>query len=155
MNTVTTGEIFKKAIVFEELSHTFYKRLQEVVLDEMTKNTLDYLSREELKHKEILEGYLQGKFSGYMLGMAQAHDSKIVEAFQTPPIVPDLLQKDAFLLAAEREKHSHEFYSNLAALHPAGETREIFLELAREELAHKEKVEYLYVNAAFPQTSGG
>lgn len=155
MNTVTTEEIFKKAIVFEELSHTFYKRLQEVVLDEMTKNTLDYLAREELKHKEILEGYLQGKFSGFTLGISQAHDSKIVEAFQAPPVVPDLLQKDAFLLAAEREKHSHEFYSNLAALHPVGETREIFLELAREELAHKEKVEYLYVNAAFPQTSGG
>jgi rubrerythrin len=152
---VTTEEIFKKAIVFEELSHAFYKRLQEVVLDEATKNTLDYLAREELKHKEILEGYFQGKFSGVTLGKTQAHDSKIVEAFQAPPVVPDLPQKDAFLLAAEREKHSHEFYSNLAALHPAGETRDIFLQLAREELGHKEKVEYLYVNAAFPQTSGG
>ena len=49
MNTVTTEEIFKKAIVFEELSRTFYKRLQEVVLDEMTKNTLDYLAREEIE----------------------------------------------------------------------------------------------------------
>jgi rubrerythrin len=155
MNTVTTEEIFKKAIVFEELSHTFYKRLQGVVLDDMTKNTLEYLAREELKHKEFLENYLGGKFSGYTLGKTQAHNSKIVEAFQTPPIIPDLLQKDAFLLAAEREKHSYEFYSNLAALHPAGETKEIFLQLAREELGHKEKVEYLYVNAAFPQTSGG
>jgi hypothetical protein len=27
--------------------------------------------------------------------------------------------------------------------------------MANEELKHKEKVEYLYSNAAFPQTDGG
>jgi rubrerythrin len=27
--------------------------------------------------------------------------------------------------------------------------------MAQEELRHKEKVEYLYANTAFPQTSGG
>lgn len=155
MKAITTGEIFKKAIIFEDLSHSFYKRLQEVVLDDMTKDTLEFLAREELKHKDFLEKYLQGKVSGFTLDLAQVHDSKIVEAFQAPPVVPDLLQKDAFLLAAEREKHSHEFYLNLAELHPAGEAKEIFQKLALEELAHKEKVEYLYVNAAFPQTSGG
>lgn len=155
MNTVTTEEIFKKAIIFEELSHTFYKRLQEVVLDDMTKNTLEYLAREELKHKDFLENYLRGTVPGFTLSLAQVHDGKIVEVFQAPPVVPDIPQKDVFLVAAEREKRSHEFYSNLAELHPAGETREIFQQLAREELAHKEKVEYLYINAAFPQTSGG
>jgi rubrerythrin len=40
-------------------------------------------------------------------------------------------------------------------MHPQGDVREIFLKMANEELKHKEKVEYLYSNTAFPQTSGG
>jgi len=155
MRTVTTEEILNTAITFEELSYTFYKRLQDAVLDEMTKDTLDFLSREELKHKAFLESYVQGKISAGTLRLSQVHDGKIVEAFQAPPVTPDLLQKDAFLLAAERERLSHDFYLNLSGLHPAGEVKDLLGKLAREELAHKEKVEYLYVNAAFPQTSGG
>jgi rubrerythrin len=155
MKTVTTEELLKTATTFEELSFKFYKRLQETVLDEMTKDALDFLSREELKHKEFLENYLQGKLAGKTIGLKEVHDGKIVEAFQAPATAPDLLQKDAFLLAAEREKRSHDFYLRLAGIHPAGEVRELLQKLALEELAHKEKVEYLYVNAAFPQTSGG
>jgi rubrerythrin len=155
MKTITTEEILKLAIRFEELSYTFYKRLQNTVLDSMTKNTLDFLSHEEVKHKTFLERYLQGKVSGPTLNLTQPHDARIVEAFQIPPVIPELIQRDAFLLAAEREKHSHEFYLNMAELHAEGPVKDILNQLAREELGHKEKVEYLYVNAAFPQTSGG
>ena len=155
MKTITTEEILKTAIHFEELSFKFYKRLMETVLDDMTKDALDFLSREELKHKEFLVNYLQGKLTAKTIDLSQVHDGKIVEAFQAPAAAPDLLQQDAFLLAAEREKLSHDFYLKLAGIHPEGEVRELLKKLALEELAHKEKVEYLYVNAAFPQTSGG
>jgi len=40
-------------------------------------------------------------------------------------------------------------------MHPAGPVRDLLLGMAREELLHKEKVEYLYANTAFPQTAGG
>ena len=43
----------------------------------------------------------------------------------------------------------------LADQHAAGEAREMLLQMANEELKHKEKVEYLYSNTAFPQTAGG
>ena len=89
------------------------------------------------------------------MGLTKVHDAGIVEAFQVPPVIPDLVQKDAFLVAAEREKESYDFYSNLAELHPEGQIRDLLKQLAQEELGHKEKVEYLYVNAALPQTSGG
>ena len=62
---------------------------------------------------------------------------------------------DIFLIAAEREKASHEFYRKLAELQPEGAFKTVLDKLAQEELAHKEKVEYLYCNAAFPQTDGG
>jgi rubrerythrin len=43
----------------------------------------------------------------------------------------------------------------LANLHANGDLREMLLKMANEELKHKEKMEYLYTNTAFPQTSGG
>ena len=47
------------------------------------------------------------------------------------------------------------FYQSLAQAHPEGEIKEMLLKMAQEEKKHKEKVEYLYSNASFPQTAGG
>jgi rubrerythrin len=63
--------------------------------------------------------------------------------------------EDLFLIAAHRELRSYNFYSELAQIHSQGDTHEILLKIANEELKHKEKMEYLYANTAFPQTSGG
>jgi rubrerythrin len=155
METMTTEEILRKAIRFEEISHDFYRRLEDRIFDYQTKNTLDYLAREELKHKTFLEEYLQGKVTGPTLELSQVHDARIVEAFKVPPVIPDMVQKDVFLVAAEKEKASYAFYLELAELHPEGPVKNLLTQLAQEEMGHKEKVEYLYVNAAFPQTSGG
>ena len=57
--------------------------------------------------------------------------------------------------AAHRELRSYNFYTELANLHPEGELNEMLRKIASEELKHKEKMEYLYSNTAFPQTSGG
>ncbi|MBI5586530.1 MAG: ferritin family protein [Deltaproteobacteria bacterium] len=155
MGTVTTQEILKQAIAFEELSYSFYMRLKDAVLDAMTKDSLEYLAREEVQHKDFLQKYLEGALPGKALGLTEVHDGKIVEFFHTPAAAPDLPSKDAFLIAADKEKKSHEFYLKLADLHPEGEIKDLLRKLAQEELAHKEKMEYLYVNAAFPQTAGG
>jgi rubrerythrin len=59
------------------------------------------------------------------------------------------------LIAAHRELRSYNFYSELAGLHPNGDLHEMLVKIANEELKHKEKMEYLYANTAFPQTDGG
>ena len=82
-------------------------------------------------------------------------DSKVVDFLGTPAFEKTMEHKDIFLYAAEREKLSYEFYNTFAELQPEGVLRELLRALANEELAHKEKVEYLYCNAAFPQTAGG
>ena len=38
---------------------------------------------------------------------------------------------------------------------PQGDLHTMLLKIASEELKHKEKMEYLYANTAFPQTDGG
>lgn len=37
----------------------------------------------------------------------------------------------------------------MASVHPEGEIRNMLLQMANEELKHKEKVEYLYSNTVF------
>jgi hypothetical protein len=39
----------------------------------------------------------------------------------------------------------------LASLQPAGEIKVFLEKMAKMELGHKEKMEYLYDNAAFPE----
>ena len=40
-------------------------------------------------------------------------------------------------------------------MHSDSNLKEMLLKMANEELKHKEKMEYLYANTAFPQTAGG
>jgi rubrerythrin len=82
-------------------------------------------------------------------------DYSIAEHLEPPEPKETLDEKDAYLLAAHRELRAYNFYRALAAIHPEGTTRQMLDRMANEELKHKEKVEYLYSNAAFPQTDGG
>ncbi len=74
------------------------------------------------------------------------------QRFSNPPTVNTPLM---ILLAANRERASHELYLGLARIHPAGEVKRLLEELALQELEHKQQVEFLYAEVAFPQTDGG
>ena len=87
--------------------------------------------------------------------MAQFVDYKIAEYLEEPDIDGDLRSQEVYLIAAHRENRSHQFYTELANLHAEGELQSMLLKMANEELKHKEKMEYLYSNTAFTQTSGG
>jgi rubrerythrin len=82
-------------------------------------------------------------------------DYEIAEYLELPDIEKGMEAKDIYLVAAHRELNSYNFYKNLADIHPEGEVKDLLLKMANQELKHKEKVEYLYSNTAFPQTAGG
>ena len=82
-------------------------------------------------------------------------DYKIAEYLDQPPVSPAMELKDIFLLAANKEKASHEIYLRLAAIHPNGHVKHLLEELGAQELSHKVRVEDLYNEVAFPQTDGG
>jgi rubrerythrin len=155
MQKMSMEEVLNQAIHREKIAHSFYTNLINIVEDKVSKDTLLYMANEELKHKEFLEKYKSGELGGRSLNLKMVVDGKVLEALGPPEITERLEHKDIFLVAAEREKGSHEFYAKLAALQPEGELKRLLLKLAQEELAHKEKAEYLYCNAAFPQTDGG
>jgi len=87
--------------------------------------------------------------------MADVVDYKIAEYLEEPEIDSDSSREDVYLIASHREARSHLFYTELAGMHADSELKTMLLKMANEELKHKEKMEYLYSNAAFPQTSGG
>ena len=140
------------AIKNEEESYNFYMDLFNKIPGKEIKDTLKFLAGEEKKHREFLISYRQGKFDTQALKMNAVIDYKIAEH----AVKPDLEQKniktkDIYLVASHREKNSYNFYKGLADIQPAGEVKDMLLKMANEELKHKEKVEYLYSNTAFPE----
>jgi len=152
---LTLKEVLEKAIQKEIDSQRFYINLSQQMTDEAIKDAFQELARQEEGHQNLLEQYLRGEFKRGMLIMGQVIDYKIAEHLDQAEISSDMKLKDIFILAANREKASHEFYLGLAQIHPAGEVRRLIERLAEQELAHKERVEFIYTEVAFPQTNGG
>lgn len=143
------------AINREEDAYVFYMDLRKRAADTAVKDTLEYIAAEEKKHRAFLVGYRDGDFDTQSLRLSEVTYYKIAEYQQEPEITEKMSSADVYLVASHRELRSHKFYTELANLHADGEARSMLLKMANEELKHKEKMEYLYSNAAFPQTSGG
>jgi rubrerythrin len=144
--------IIERAIKNEQEACDFYRDLAQSVADREVKDTLEFLAREELGHKANLERY---RTDGLIAEAESAIDYRVAEHLTKPDIQKDIRSQDVYLIAANRELNSHHFYLGLADLHPAGAVKEMLLRMAADELKHKEKMEYLYANTAFPQTAGG
>ena len=147
--------VIDMAIEREVEAYNFYQDLCGKVEDPTAKESLQFLSNEEKKHKEFLEKYRKGGYGPEGLRMTEVVDYKIAEYLAAPDIKKNMESKDVYLVAAHRELNSYNFYKSLAEMHPDGNAKTILVRMANEEKKHKEKVEYLYSNTAFPQTSGG
>ncbi len=152
---LTLREVLGKAIRKEVESQFLYIGLSQKMTDKTAKDTFQELARQEQGHQNRLEQYRRGELKEGALSHGHAVDYKIAERLDQPEISPDMKLKDTFLLAANREMASHQFYLSLAEIHPAGEVKRLLEELAAQELGHKQRVEFLYTEVAFPQTDGG
>lgn len=140
--------VIKSAIDQEEMSRQFYTRLANLVSHAETKETFQYLAKEEQEHKNFLESCFTPQ--GCKL-VGRPQDVHLAEHLAAPAFTEDLSPKEALVIAMKREEGSHKFYQALAALQPPGETRNFLEKMAQVELSHKEKMEYLYDNTAFPE----
>jgi len=152
---LTLTEVLGKAIEKEVQSQLLYTDLSRKASDEVAKDALLELVRQEMSHQKLLERYQQGELTRGALGREEVIDYRIAERLDLPDVSPEMKLKDVFMLAAIREMAAHEFYFGLAQIHPAGEVRTLIEQLAAQELEHKQKVETLYNEVAFPQTDGG
>jgi rubrerythrin len=155
MTRLTVQSLLEKAIEKEIESQHLYQDLSQRMTDAAAKDAFRQLSQEEEGHENLLRQYLRGELGEGALKREQVLDYKIAEHLEQPEISLGMELKDVFLLAANREKASHEFYLSLAGVHPSGEVRRLLEQLASQELGHKQRVEFLYTEVAFPQTDGG
>jgi rubrerythrin len=152
---LTLENVLTKAIEREIESQRLYQDLSQKMTDEAARVAFQKLSQEEQEHEDLLRKYLRGELGGGALKKEHVLDYKIAEHLEQPELASGMELKDVFLLAANREKASHDFYLSLAEAHPAGEVRGLLEQLAAQELRHKQRVEFLYTEVAFPQTDGG
>jgi rubrerythrin len=155
MEERSVKSVIGMAIQKERESHAFYMDLYHFVADTIAKDALLFLAEEEKKHEEFLQRYLQGAYGAAALQLHEVIDYEIAQYLGMPDIEKGMEAKDIYLVAAHRELNSYNFYRNMADIHPDGEVKDLLLKMANQELKHKEKVEYLYSNTAFPQTAGG
>ncbi len=148
-------QLIDTAIKREEEAFDFYKGLLGKVNEDHVIETIEGIAEEEKKHKAFLVKYRDEQWSPKDLKMSDVTYYKIAEYQQEPEIKGDMKSEEVYLVASHRELRSYKFYSELAGLHPDSEVKELLLKMANEELRHKEKMEYLYANTAFPQTDGG
>jgi rubrerythrin len=140
--------IIKNAITQEEVSHEFYNRMANLMSHKDTKETFQFLAKEELEHKAFLQSCLTP--AGCKI-VGEAHNVHLAELMKAPEFSEALTPKDAMIIAMKREEGSYQFYQKLAELQPPGEIKDFLNKMAKMELGHKEKMEYLYNNVAFPE----
>ena len=140
--------ILARAIANEESAAAFYRQAAERLSDPVTRDALQGLMRDEIEHKRLLEEFRSGARS---LPEGSRSGGSLLEFLGAPDFTTDMSPAEAFLLAAKKEKLAVEFYENWAKLYPGGAERELLLGLAEVERRHKEKVENMYTNAAFPE----
>lgn len=151
----TVGDILEMAIKREEAAYVFYMDIHSKVQDATVQDTVQFIAREEKQHKAFLVAYRDGEYGSQALRMTDVVEYKIAEYLEEPEISKDSKPEDVYLVAAHRESRSHQFYSELANMHTDNKLKDMLARMANEELKHKEKMEYLYANTAFPQTAGG
>ena len=128
-------EILQIAIAKEVEAYNFYLAIADHVMDQNTREALEELAKEELEHKEKLELELM------KIG-------RTVEAEQDPirpgsyiisndPAPLDMDYKDMLMLAIEKEEAAYKMYVNMAAGVKDGNSREILMSIAQEEVKHK------------------
>jgi rubrerythrin len=149
------SEIIDLAIQREEEAYDFYMDIFNILEDPSIKDTVEFIAKEEKKHKAFLVNYREGEYGPDALRMTDVVEYKISEYLEEPEITKETKREDVYLIASHREAKSHQFYTELANMHDENNVKEMLLKMANEELKHKEKMEYLYANTAFPQTAGG
>ena len=106
---LTLGEVLERAIRKEIEAQRLNIGLSAMVDNTAAKDAFQKLSQQEKGHQERLEQYLRSDFKEGALSKGYTVDYKIAELLGEPEVSGDMELKDAFLLAANREKAvSHE-----------------------------------------------
>jgi rubrerythrin len=133
MNSV--DEILDYAIEQEQIAADFYSDLAGRAEKAGMKDVLLEFSEEEKRHKERLLAVKTGERE--LTPEQEVLDLKISDYLVEVEAADDISYQDALIIAMKRERAAYQLYSDMAEKVPAGNLREVFTGLAREESKHK------------------
>lgn len=142
-------KIIHMAIDREVEAYAFYRAISYKATDNNVKYIFNDLAEDEQSHRHILEGFINNNPD--RLHFSEAKDYKIVDALPTPMLTEDLKPAEGLVIAVKKELEAMQMYTQLADASTDAAQKRIFLELASMERGHKNRLEDLYVNMAFPE----
>ncbi|MDD5641173.1 MAG: hypothetical protein PHX53_05955 [Syntrophales bacterium] len=142
------ADLIHEAMNQHELARDFYHRMAHRVAHADTREMFEYLAREAKENKARLHQCLTPEGCPVV---PPTHDLHLAEHLMVPKLADDMPPKDALALAVKRSEGLLRFYNSLLELQPEGEIRRRLEYLALTESSHKEKLEDMYDNVAFPE----
>jgi len=146
-------EEFKKILAFaiegEDEAYAFYNSVSERVKDGNLKKLFSDLAEDEKKHKTTLEAFLTRPPES--LRFSQSQDYKVVDGLPTPLLSADMKPIEGLVIAIKKELEAMQMYTQLANISADEAQKNVFVELASMERGHKNRLEDIYTNMAFPE----
>lgn len=150
MEKETYQEILDNAIKAEIEAREFYQQVAERVADDYLKKMFLAFAEDELKHRQILEGFRGRTDMG--IHFAKVPDFHVSETLGAPAdLTIDMKPADAIALAMKKEEEAMVHYSQLAESCTDESQRKVFEELATMERGHKNKMEQAFVDIGYPE----
>lgn len=142
-------EIMQLAIDNEVEAYEFYGNIAAKVADPGLKAIFEELAAAEKGHQLALEKLVKNENRTF--SFVPGPDYKVAETIDAPKLSVDMKPVDGIALAVKKEQEAMEMYKTYAGFSEDAESKEIFLNLAAMEAGHKNKLEELYNNMAFPE----
>ncbi len=149
MNADDYKRIISLAIDREVESYTFYRTISDKVKDAGLKRIFNELAGEETKHREFLEGLLSKGTTSFHFDTHK--DYKVTDSMPSPKLSADMKPIDGLLLAIKKELEAMQMYNQLANSSTDADQKKMFTELATMEKGHKNRLEDIYTNMAYPE----
>jgi rubrerythrin len=149
MNRGEYEKILADAISAEIGAQRFYQEVADKMTDTYLKKMFTEFVAEEKKHEEILRGFSSSVPDH--LPFMENRDFMVAETVDTPQVSSAMKPADAFSLAMKNEETAMKHYTALAEGCTDPEQKQIFLDLAAMERAHKFKMEKAFVDIGYPE----
>ncbi len=151
MGINTLKEILDTATKNETEAYEFYSEAINIVKDPSAKVLLKEFADIELKHKNTLENFDLNKIDEEHHTVKHPHDLHISQYIIDKEINNDSTIQDIMVHAMKREQKAYDFYNDMAKIVTSIEVRNLFEDLAAEELDHKGRIETEYDDVIYKE----
>lgn len=146
MTNWTVEMALNRALSIEKQSYNLYIWAKDRVLNIGIKEMLNELAQEELNHKEKISNALKHRERIAEIGsnIEEVEDLGIIDGLTDAELSENATYQEILIYAGKREKETHDYYLELSEKFSENEINKLFLNLAQEELKHKNRIEREY-----------